>query len=76
MKKEIAKEISVYLNTPMIIDTLKKYIDGRRDEIMKSFKSCQNDTQMHQLQGALLELDKLETIRDDALAVVNLEMKR
>lgn len=76
MTPEVAGIIVKDLNHPKIIDALIAYMDDRIEMLRNQLEKEINDRRVHELQGALQEIRRLKSLRENALAVVDIERKK
>ncbi len=70
MTPKIAQEIAQNLNHPKIINTINDYIDMRIGILREELEVTKDDRRVHELQGAIQALKLVKSIREHALAVV------
>lgn len=75
MNRVTANLLNQNFNHPKIVNALNTYLDERIKILHELLETTQDDRRMHQLQGAIQELRSLYTLREKAIAVLDLERK-
>ena len=68
MIKELAKQILPLVNTKKNTDILELYMDYRVNELHKLLEQHEDIYNINKAQGAIQEIRRLKTLRDEVLA--------
>ena len=68
MKKEVAKKLLKLVNVKSNTDLLELYMNDRISIIHKQMEQAPNMQDINQMQGAIKELRRLQTLRDEVIA--------
>lgn len=67
MDKQLAKKLLEVVNHPEWFDILKMYIQVRRKLLLNQLETEHDSDRVRSLQGALAELKRFETLRDEVI---------
>lgn len=76
MDKETAGAIAMILNNPRIIEVLNQYADAEIKKLHEKMERTREFGDLRACQGGIDQLRLLKRIRDDAIAVMDVERKR
>jgi len=65
MNKELARDLSYVVNVKVNYDSLLAYMDFRIEELKNRLVSASNMEEVKSLQGAIEEIKRLKTLRDE-----------
>ena len=68
MIKEVAKKLLKLVNVKSNTDLLELYMNDRISIIHKQMEQAPNMQDVNQMQGAIKELRRLQTLRDEVIA--------
>ena len=68
MKKEVAKKLLKLVNVKSNTDLLELYMNDRISIIHKQMEQAPNMQDINQMQGAIKELRRFQTLRDEVIA--------
>ena len=68
MIKEVAKKLLKLVNVKSNTDLLELYMNDRISIINKQMEQAPNMQDINQMQGAIKELRRLQTLRDEVIA--------
>jgi|TARA_R100001460_G_C3549416_1_gene175068 hypothetical protein len=68
MIKEVAKKLLKLVNVKSNTDLLELYMNDRISIIHKQMEQAPNMQDINQMQGAIKELRRLQTLRDEVIA--------
>ena len=65
---EVARKLASFVNVKKNIDSLEIYMESRIEDMHKVLEQTEDVREMHMAQGAIRELKRLKTLRDEVLA--------
>lgn len=72
MNSKLAHRIGLHLNKPDVTSTLNEYVHERIKILQRHMIELNDPVELYRRQGAIRELEKLLTLREDALRVMDL----
>lgn len=65
---DVARKLASFVNVKKNIDSLEIYMESRIEDMHKVLEQTEDVREMHMAQGAIRELKRLKTLRDEVLA--------
>ena len=65
---DVARKLVSFVNVKKNIDSLEIYMEARIEDMHKVLEQTEDVREMHMAQGAIRELKRLKTLRDEVLA--------
>ena len=65
---DVARKLVSFVNVKKNIDSLEIYMESRIGDMHKVLEQTEDVREMHMAQGAIRELKRLKTLRDEVLA--------
>ena len=65
---DVARKLASFVNVKKNIDSLEIYMESRIEDLHKVLEQTEDVREMHMAQGAIRELKRLKTLRDEVLA--------
>jgi len=65
---DVARKLVSFVNVKKNIDSLEIYMESRIEDMHKVLEQTEDVREMHMAQGAIRELKRLKTLRDEVLA--------
>jgi|TARA_A100001391_G_scaffold102766_1_gene68382 hypothetical protein len=65
---DVARKLVSFVNVKKNIDSLEIYMESRIENMHKVLEQTEDVREMHMAQGAIRELKRLKTLRDEVLA--------
>ena len=67
MDKQFYQSLLPLVNDKLQFDTLKQYADHRIEFLRNSLETCKDQHRVLEIQGAIAELRRIATLRDEAI---------
>ena len=65
---DVARKLASFVNVKKNMDSLEIYMESRIEDMHKVLEQTEDVREMHMAQGAIRELKRLKTLRDEVLA--------
>ena len=65
---DVDRKLVSFVNVKKNIDSLEIYMESRIEDMHKVLEQTEDVREMHMAQGAIRELKRLKTLRDEVLA--------
>ena len=65
---DVARKLASFVNVKKNIDSLEIYMESRIEDMHKVLEQTEDGREMQMAQGAIRELKRLKTLRDEVLA--------
>tara|TARA_A100001388_G_scaffold225558_1_gene176656 strand:+ start:127 stop:351 length:225 start_codon:yes stop_codon:yes gene_type:complete len=65
---DVARKLVSFVNVKKNMDSLEIYMESRIEDMHKVLEQTEDVREMHMAQGAIRELKRLKTLRDEVLA--------
>tara|TARA_R100001440_G_scaffold58567_1_gene78379 strand:+ start:25 stop:249 length:225 start_codon:yes stop_codon:yes gene_type:complete len=65
---DVARKLASFVNVKKNMDSLEIYMESRIEDMHKVLEQTEDIREVHMAQGAIRELKRLRTLRDEVLA--------